>query len=224
MSAADTNADLVQKHQPCMAWRRALCCTASGPAHLVPAPMSPHALTFVQYLLPGMLQEHAGQDGGGDWRGQARRRPRRPRPELVLHIAAAEGLQPVMDPTDGARSGCSSAVKQMPSNALALPANWMEACSRATASTLVGMIATAGGTRQHRRCTDTMRGVALIYLWVPVQAALLTGHSVSGPQAGDVRRCCMWGCRQDRRLGHQGATFRVLVLTRPAIFIATTLH
>ena len=58
-----------------------------------------------------MLQEQARQDGGGDWRSHARR-PRRPGPELVLHIDAAEGLQQVTGHQGGTASSPPSPPKQ----------------------------------------------------------------------------------------------------------------
>ena len=64
-----------------------------------------------------LLQEQAGQDAGGHRRSCARR-PRRPGPELVLHIDAAEGLQQVTAAMDVAHTACSSAVKNRPNTLL----------------------------------------------------------------------------------------------------------
>jgi hypothetical protein len=74
--------------QRCAVVRTLYC--SSGGAHAYP--MLTHGL-----ILPAwMLQAQAGQDGGGDRRSHTWR-PRRPRPELVLHVNTAQGLQQMTD-------------------------------------------------------------------------------------------------------------------------------
>ena len=67
------------------------CCVAAHTLHML---TPPRAMSPCPLLPAWVLQAQAGQDGGGDRRDHARR-PRRPRPELVLHINTAEGLQQV---------------------------------------------------------------------------------------------------------------------------------
>ena len=60
----------------------------------VPALRQLPATSVHHSVVAWVLQEQARQDGGGDWRSHARR-AWRPRPELVLYIDTAEGLQQV---------------------------------------------------------------------------------------------------------------------------------